>query len=408
MRFLYNIGIHFYQLAIFIASFFNAKAKKLRFGQAEAFAVLKQKIEPNTRYVWFHAASLGEFEQGRPVIEQLKKEQPDAKILLTFFSPSGYEIRKNYHIADIVSYLPLDTAFAARKFVEMVNPSKAIFIKYEFWPNYLQALKTANIPAYAISAIFRPNQIFFQWYGKWYKKLLAVLDHTFLQDEISLELLKTNGVDKVSVAGDTRFDRVADLAAQSKNIPLVEAFVKGADKVIVAGSSWPKDEELLVRYLKHHPDVKMILVPHEIHAAHIMGISKLLDGNFVRYTDATETNVQTTNCLVVDTIGLLSSIYRYAHVAYIGGGFGVGIHNTLEAAVWKVPVIFGPTYQKFREARDLIAIGGAFSISHYELLEAQLNTLLKDKKAGKIAGDYVTQNTGASKLILNKISDKMR
>ena len=403
MRFLYNIGIYLYQLAIFVASFFNTKAKKLRVGQAEAFAVLKQKIEPNTRYVWFHAASLGEFEQGRPVIEQLKKQQPDTKIILTFFSPSGYEIRKNYALADIVSYLPLDTASSAKRFVEMLNPSKAIFIKYEFWPNYLQALKAAGIPVYSISAIFRPGQIFFRWYGQWYKTLLQGIDHIFVQDKASLDLLKTNGIENVTVAGDTRFDRVADLAAQAKNIPLVEAFVKDADKVIVAGSSWPKDEELLVRYLKLHPDVKMILVPHEIHAAHILGISKLLDGNFVRYTEATETNVQTTNCLVVDTIGLLSSIYRYGHVAYIGGGFGVGIHNTLEAAVWNVPVVFGPMYEKFREARDLIAIGDAFSIPDSETLEEKLDALLKDEKAGVIAGEYVKQNTGATKLILKEI-----
>ena len=403
MRFLYNIGIYLYQLAIFVASFFNTKAKKLRIGQAEAFAVLKQKIEPNTRYVWFHAASLGEFEQGRPVIEQLKKQQPDTKIILTFFSPSGYEIRKNYALADIVSYLPLDTASSAKRFVEMLNPSKAIFIKYEFWPNYLQALKAAEIPVYSISAIFRPGQIFFRWYGQWYKTLLQGIDHIFVQDKASLDLLKTNGIENVTVAGDTRFDRVADLAAQAKNIPLVEAFVKDADKVIVAGSSWPKDEELLVRYLKLHPDVKMILVPHEIHAAHILGISKLLDDNFLRYTEATETNVQTTNCLVVDTIGLLSSIYRYGHVAYIGGGFGVGIHNTLEAAVWNVPVVFGPMYEKFREARDLIAIGGAFSIPDYETLEEKLDALLKDEKAGVIAGEYVKQNTGATKLILKEI-----
>lgn len=403
MRFLYNIGIYLYQLAIFIASFFNTKAKKLRIGQAEAFTVLKQKIDPNARYVWFHAASLGEFEQGRPVIEQLKKEKPDTKILLTFFSPSGYEIRKNYALADIVSYLPLDTASAAKKFVEMLNPSKAIFIKYEFWPNYLQALKAAGIPVYSISAIFRPGQIFFRWYGQWYKKLLQGIDHIFVQDKASLDLLKTYGVDKVSIAGDTRFDRVADLAAQAKTIPLVEAFVKDSEKVIVAGSSWPKDEELLVRYLKLHPDVKMILVPHEIHAAHIMGISKLLNGNFVAYTEATEQNVQTANCLVVDTIGLLSSIYRYGHVAYIGGGFGVGIHNTLEAAVWNVPVVFGPMYEKFREARDLIAIGGAFSIPDSETLEEKLDALLKDEKAGVIAGEYVKQNTGATKLILKEI-----
>lgn len=403
MKFPYTIGINFYQFAIFIASFFNEKAKILRIGQNDVFAILKQKIEPNTSYVWFHAASLGEFEQGRPVIEQLKKLKPETRIILTFFSPSGYEIRKNYTGADIVSYLPLDTASSAKKFIELVNPSKAIFIKYEFWPNYLMALQTANVPVYSISAIFRNEQIFFKWYGKWYKKLLQEIQHIFVQDNFSLEILKSHGIDRVSVAGDTRFDRVADLAAQAKNIPLVEAFVKGADKVIVAGSSWPKDEELLVRYLKLHPDLKMILVPHEIHAAHIAGISKLLNENFVRYTEATGENVQTTNCLVIDTIGLLSSIYRYAHVAYIGGGFGVGIHNTLEAAVWNVPVVFGPNYQKFREARELIAIGGAFSITSYEQFETEFDKLLNDTKAGKTAGEYVKQNTGATQLILKEI-----
>lgn len=404
MGLLYNIGICFYKLGIFVASFFNEKVAKLRKGQRDAFAILKKNADANTSYIWFHAASLGEFEQGRPVMEQLKKEQPNTKILLTFFSPSGYEVRKNYAGADIVSYLPLDTPLAAWNFVRLVNPSKVVFIKYEFWPNYLKALKVANVPVYSISAIFRPQQIFFQWYGKWYKNLLKTIQHIFVQDKNSLELLQQNGITNVSVAGDTRFDRVTDLAAQAKRIPLVEAFVKGADKVIVAGSTWPKDEELLVRYLKLHPDVKLILVPHEIHTAHITGISKLLDGKFVRYTDANEENVLTTNCLVVDTIGLLSSIYQYARVAYIGGGFGVGIHNTLEAVVWNVPVVFGPNYRKFREARELIAIGGAFSIPYYKLLEVEFDKLLNDAKAGKIAGEYVKNNTGATNLILKEIS----
>ena len=328
---------------------------------------------------------------------------PGIKILLTFFSPSGYEIRKNYAGADIVSYLPFDNAVSAKKFVQLVKPSKAIFIKYEFWPNYFIALKAAGVPVYSISAIFRPEQVFFKWYGHWYKKLLQNIQHIFVQDNASMMLLKKHGIERVTVAGDTRFDRVADLAAQAKKIPLVEAFVNGSKKVIVAGSSWPKDEELLVRYLKLHPEVKMILVPHEIHTAHIMGISKLLDGNFVRYTDATAENVLTTNCLVVDTIGLLSSIYRYANIAYIGGGFGVGIHNTLEAAVWNVPVVFGPNYQKFREARNLISISGGFSISFYEVLEAQLEELFRNHEAGKKAGEYVKLNTGATEKILNAL-----
>ena len=285
-----------------------------------------------------------------------------------------------------------------------MNPSKAVFIKYEFWPNYILELQKANVPVYSISAIFRPSQIFFKGYGGWYRNLLKSFARIFVQDKNSLKLLADNGFTNVSVAGDTRFDRVADLAQQAKTIPLIEAFVKDAGKVIVAGSTWPKDEELLVRYMKLHPDIKLILVPHEIHQAHIMGISKLLDAKFVRYTELNEQNVLTTNCIVVDTIGLLSSIYRYANVAYIGGGFGVGIHNTLEAAVWNVPVVFGPNYQKFREARELIAIGGAFSIAQYELLEAEFDSLLKDKKAGKIAGDYVNNNTGATDLIIKTLT----
>jgi 3-deoxy-D-manno-octulosonic-acid transferase len=303
-----------------------------------------------------------------------------------------------------VAYLPLDTAHNARKFVKKVKPSKAIFIKYEFWPNYLLELKKAKVPVYSISAIFRPEQVFFRWYGKWYRDLLGTFKHIFVQDKNSLDLLQKNGIATASVCGDTRFDRVSDLAQQAKSLPLMEEFVKDGKKIIVAGSTWPKDEELLVQYLKLHPESKLVLVPHEIHQSHIMDISKLLDGKFVRYTDATIENVNTTNCLVVDVIGVLSSIYRYANVAYIGGGFGVGIHNTLEAAVYGVPVVFGTNYKKFREARELIAIGGAFSISNYVVLEAQFDRLLKDEKAGKIAGEYVRNNTGATELILKEIN----
>ncbi len=400
---IYCIGIYFYKFAILIASFFNGKAHKLRIGQREAFSVLKEKVNTDALYVWFHAASLGEFEQGRPVMEQLKKNKPETKILLTFFSPSGYEIRKNYAGADVVSYLPLDTPWAAKKFVKMVNLSKAVFIKYEFWPNYLLALKAANIPFYSISAIFRPSQLFFKGYGIWYRNLLKSFSHIFVQDRNSLELLSKYGFSNTSVVGDTRFDRVADLVKQGKELPVIQEFVQ--DKpVIVAGSTWPKDEELLVRYLRLHPDVKLILVPHEIHGAHLSGIEKLLENNYVCYTQADKVNIQSAGCLIVDTIGLLSSVYRYANVAYIGGGFGVGIHNTLEAAVWNVPVVFGPNYQKFREARELIAVGGAFSISSYEIMEAQFEHLLKTPETGKIAGEYVKNNTGATDLIIKEIS----
>ena len=404
MRLIYNIGIYFYKLAIFIASFFNKKARLLHKGQQEALTLLKEKVDPNAGYVWFHAASLGEFEQGRPVIERLKAENPETKILLTFFSPSGYEIRKNYNGADIVSYLPLDTYFAARNFVKLVKPSKAVFVKYEFWPNYLLALQQADVPVYSISAIFRESQVFFKVYGGWYRSLLRVFSHIFVQDNASLDLLKKYDITNASVCGDTRFDRVYDLYSQAKQLPLIEEFAKGGQPIIVAGSTWPKDEELLVQYLKLHPDLKLILVPHEVHQSHILEISKLLDGKFVRYSEANSENLAQANCLVVDVIGILSSIYRYANVAYIGGGFGVGIHNTLEAAVWHVPVVFGLNYQRFREARELISVGGAFAISNYTLLETQLNRLLKDEQAGKMAGEYVKNNTGATQLILNKLA----
>ena len=399
MKILYSISIYIYGAFVSLASLFNEKARMLLKGEHNAFKLLKEKVDPNAGYVWFHAASLGEFEQGRPVIEQLKREQPGIKILLTFFSPSGYEVRKNYTGADIVSYLPLDTPGNAWYFVNLVKPSQAIFIKYEFWPNYLLALKAANVPIFSISAIFRPEQIFFKIYGKWYLNLLRTFNHIFVQDNVSLQLLEDHQIRNVSVCGDTRFDRVYDLYSQAKALPVIEEFAKNASEVIVAGSTWPKDEELLVRYLKLHPHVKFIIVPHEVHSSHILELSKLLDGKFVRYSDATTENVKTINCLVVDVIGVLSSIYRYAQVAYIGGGFGVGIHNTLEAAVYGIPVVFGPNYLKFREARELIAVGGAFSISNYVLLEAQLDRLLKDKQAGKMAGEYVMQNTGATEKI---------
>ena len=405
MKILYTLGIYVYGFAIFLASLFNEKARLLREGQHNAFALLKEKVDPAANYVWFHAASLGEFEQGRPVIEQLKKDQPDTKILLTFFSPSGYEVRKDYDGADIVSYLPLDIPGNAWYLLNLVKISKAIFIKYEFWPNYLLALQAANVPVFSISAIFRLEQVFFKRYGTWYKNLLKTFKHIFVQDEPSQELLKAHGISRVSVAGDTRFDRVYDLFSQAKQLPLIEEFVKDAGKVIVAGSTWPKDEELLVGYLKLHPDVKLILVPHEIHAAHIAGISKLLDGKFVRFTEADSTNIRITNCLVVDTIGMLSSIYRYANVAYIGGGFGTGIHNTLEAAVYGVPVLFGPNYLKFREACELIAAGGAFEVTNAVTLGAQLDRLFTDKQAGKIAGEYVKQNTGATNMIINLLAN---
>lgn len=402
---IYQVGINIYGLLIFCVGLFNEKARKLSKGQQQAFKKLKAEIHANEQYTWFHAASLGEFEQGRPIIEGLKKEDPTIKILLTFFSPSGYEIRKNYDGADVICYLPLDTKCNTRRFFQSVKISKAIFIKYEFWPNYLTSLRKNSIPVYAISAIFRPEQAFFKWYGGWYKSLLKSFRQIFVQDLNSKLLLEKSGIGHVTVAGDTRFDRVTDLAKQAKHIPIIERFIKDSTKVIIAGSSWPKDEELLIRYLKSHTDIKLILVPHEIHETHIAGILKLTGDNHVRYTQAEEKEFSTERCLIVDTIGLLSSIYRYGQVAYIGGGFGAGIHNTLEAAVWNIPVVFGPNYQRFKEARELISEGGGYDVDSYEELEQTLDQLLDNNVSGKIAGDYVSQHAGATNIIIKQLKE---
>lgn len=402
MRILYSFGIHIYGILIFIASLFYDKARELYRGQRNALKMLREKIDSQSSYVWFHAASLGEFEQGRPIIEKLKKEHPATKILLTFYSPSGYNVRKNYSCVDVVSYLPLDTRKAAQEFLKIVKPTKAIFIKYEFWPNFLLEMKAEKIPVYCISAIFRPNQIFFKKYGKWYLQLLNTFSHIFVQDNLSAKLLNEHGIQQVTVCGDTRFDRVYALSLEPKKIPLIESFARNS-KVIVAGSTWPEDEELLIRYIKLHPQIKFILVPHEIDKSHLYDIFKLLEGKYIRYTEATEINIHTFNCLVVDAIGFLSFIYQYGKVAYVGGGFGAGIHNILEAAVWNVPVVFGPNYQKFREAHELIAEGGAFSISDYDSLEKKFDELLDDEEAGKKAGAYILKNVGATEKIYHLI-----
>lgn len=403
MKTLYSIGISLYGVCIAVAALFNKKARKLYCGQRKAFSVLAGKIDPSKRYIWIHAASVGEFEQGRPLIEKIKSEQPDTPVLLTFYSPSGYEAKKNYPYADIVSYLPSDTKRNARKFVKMVNPSKAVFVKYEFWPNYLLALQEKGIPTFIVSAIFRRDQLFFKSYGKWYLSLLKTFDHIFVQTQASADLLAEYGVDKdVTVAGDTRFDRVVEQSTMAKQFPLIEQFVDGKP-VIIAGSTWLKDEELLIQYLNETPDIKLIIVPHEINKSHLYDIFKLLQGNYIRYTDATVADIDNYNCMVVDAIGMLSSLYQYASVAYIGGGFGVGIHNLLEAAVYDVPVVFGPNYQKFNEAKELIKAGGGFSVNNYAELKDIFGNLLSDTEnnTGKIAGNYVRENTGATEKIFN-------
>lgn len=411
---IYNLIIYIYLWGVAVYSRFNEKVRKMWRGERAAFGVLKEKVDPQAKYVWFHAASLGEFEQGRPLMERLRKEHPEYKILLTFFSPSGYEVRKNYEGADIICYLPLDTPINAIRFLRLVRPVMAFFIKYEFWYNYLHILKHRNVPVYSVSSIFRPDQVFFKWYGRQYGRVLNCFTHFFVQNEVSKELLAKIGITCVSVVGDTRFDRVIQIRDAAKQLPIVENFIEGTQesekspKVFVAGSSWPPDEEIFIKYFNLHKDWKLIIAPHVIGEDHLQQIEKLLEGRkVVRYTQA-EANDQlsTADVLIIDCFGLLSSIYHYGDVAYVGGGFGVGIHNLLEAAVWDVPVFFGPNNQKFHEAQGLKQSGG-FEIKDYEDFERQMNRFASDsdylQEQGRKAGQFVQSLAGATEKVMASI-----
>lgn len=403
---MYNIAIYLYLLGVAVASLFDKKVKKMWRGEREAFEVLKQKVGPCSSYVWFHAASLGEFEQGRPLMERLRRRHPEYKILLTFFSPSGYEVRKDYGGADIICYLPLDTPLNAIRFLRLVRPVMAFFIKYEFWYNYLHILKHRHVPVYSVSSIFRPDQIFFRWYARGYAKVLRCFTHFYVQNEVSRELLAGIGINEVTVVGDTRFDRVLSIREQLKQLPVAEAFSEGR-RVFVAGSSWAPDEDIFIRFFNEHTDWKLIIAPHVIGEDHLEQIMQKLGRRAVRYTRTTPEEAREADCLIIDCFGLLSSIYHYGDVAYVGGGFGVGIHNVLEAAVWDMPVIFGPNNKNFIEAQGLIANGGGFEIASYEDFEGVMNRFINDeeavKKAGAAAGRYVEGCTGATKKILSEV-----
>ena len=402
----YNFGIYIYSLLIHLLAPFSRKPRKMMKGHWIVYELLRQQKEDGAKYIWFHAASLGEFEQGRPLIEKIRERYPEYKILLTFFSPSGYEVRKNYKGADIVCYLPLDKPRNVNKFLDIIQPCMAFFIKYEFWKNYLDELHKRNIPVYSISSIFRKEQIFFKWYGGTYRKVLANFDQLFVQNETSKRFLSKIGINKVTVVGDTRFDRVLEIRQEAKDLPLVEAF-KGNSMTIVAGSSWQPDEDLFIEYFNTHPDIKLIIAPHVIDENHLVEIISKLKRPYVRYSKANEQNVKNADCLIIDGFGLLSSIYRYGEIAYVGGGFGVGIHNILEAAVYGIPVIFGPKYQKFMEAKQLLEENGAFSIKNYEELSQLLDKMISDTEylteVGANADNYVSKNLGASEKILDQI-----
>jgi 3-deoxy-D-manno-octulosonic-acid transferase len=442
---IYNIIIYIYLFGVAVYSLFNEKVRKMWRGERSAFGVLKAKVDPTAQYVWFHAASLGEFEQGRPLMERLRRDHPEYKILLTFFSPSGYEVRKNYEGADIICYLPLDTPINAIRFLRLIRPVMAFFIKYEFWYNYLHILKHRHVPVYSVSSIFRPGQVFFKWYGRQYGRVLNCFTHFFVQNEVSKQLLAKIGITNVTIVGDTRFDRVMQVKSEvfaaaipspaPTGIPegnsslftlhsslntTLHSSLSSLNKVFVAGSSWPPDEEIFIRYFREHPEWKLIIAPHVIAEDHLQQIEKMLEGWHVeRYTKVTQSppeentnglqnNEAVGEAMIIDCFGLLSTIYRYATVAYVGGGFGVGIHNTVEAAVWGVPVIFGPNNQKFQEAQQLKACGGGFEISSYDDFARLMDRFSADKQylreASHAAGNYVESKAGATSKILEFLS----
>lgn len=417
---IYNIVIYFVLWGIAIASLFNEKVRKMWRGEREAFKILKQKVDPNAKYIWFHAASLGEFEQGRPLMERIRKDYPQYKILLTFYSPSGYEVRKNYEGADIICYMPVDTRLNAIRFLRLVRPVMAFFIKYEFWSNFLHILKHRNIPTYSVSSIFREDQVFFKWYGRNYAGVLKCFTRFFVQNEESKRLLDGIGITAVDVVGDTRFDRVLQIKEAAKQLPICEAFRTGvassqsADvphhdfKVFVAGSSWPPDENIFIPFFNEHKDWRLLIAPHVIAEEHLKLILSLIKGKkVVRYTQTTPEEAAEADVLIIDCFGLLSSMYNYGDVAYIGGGFGVGIHNTLEAAVWNMPVIFGPNNKKFQEAQGLLKSGGGFEINTDEDFSGLMSSLMNDetflKQAGDKAGAFVAHLAGATDKVLASV-----
>jgi 3-deoxy-D-manno-octulosonic-acid transferase len=404
MRLLYNFGIQLFILALKIASLKNEKARKLLKGRKGLLKTIKKEQHLDDKLVWVHCASLGEFEQGRPLIEEIKRNYPEKKILLTFFSPSGYEVQKNYSNAEYIYYLPLDTRRNARRFIKYCNPEVVFFIKYEYWYNFLSILKKKKIPVYFVSTIFRKDQLFFKKRGGWYRKMLKMATHFFLQNEESAELLKSLKITNYSVVGDTRFDRVAHIFENVKPIPQIEQFLNGY-KAIIAGSSWKAEEALLMQYYRINSSMKLIIVPHEVTKENIQRIKNQFDNRVVLFSEFSKTYSPEKNVLIVDAYGLLTSIYQYGFLAIVGGGFGAGIHNVLEAATFGLPVIFGPNYLKFKEAIDMVDLHCAFPVENIEDFNTILNHLLKDPLLVKMlsgkASEYVKMNVGATHKILD-------
>ena len=412
MNQLYNIAIHAYGAGVKAAALRNSKARRLTEGHKTVFGYLREKMGSGGRWVWVHAASLGEFEQGRPLIERIKRERPELKVLLTFFSPSGYEVRRNYAGADAICYLPFDTPGNARRFVDIVRPEMAVFVKYEFWGNFLTQLSRRGIPTYIISAIFRPSQIFFRSWGGMFRKMLGCFTHIFVQDEASRKLLADVGQTNVNVAVDTRFDRLTDILRSVVDMPVIDSFTGSGDvrDVLVVGSSWQPDEDIIIPWLHAHGDVKSIFAPHEFDEGRLSQLRDRLGPDCRLLSELESGAAMVTDGvrhIIVDCFGRLASIYRKATMAYVGGGFGAGIHNLNEAAVYGVPVIFGPRHEKFKEASDLIGCGGGFSVGSAQDFDRTATLLTEDHTrrdaAGKAAGDYISRSVGATDIIFNQI-----
>jgi 3-deoxy-D-manno-octulosonic-acid transferase len=407
--YIYNSGIKGYRAAVHLASLRNRKARLMCEGHKATWRILEEKLNPSCRYIWIHTSSLGEFEQGRPLIEMIKRELPELKIILTFFSPSGYEVRHNYNGADIVSYLPFDTAANAARFVEMVKPEMAIFVKYEFWRNYLLVLDKKGIPTYLISAIFRPTQLFFKSHGGWYRNLLRYFSHLYVQNEESRRLLENIGITNVTVAGDTRFDRVTDIMGSCHPLPLLDEFCKDKGFLFMAGSSWGADENIYIPWLQRHKEVKAVIAPHEFDAERVKNLISMFPGEGVAWSDAEKDSSLLTGkrVLIMNCMGVLSSAYRYADIAYIGGGFGAGLHNINEAAVYGIPVVFGPNNAKFIEAQEIQTHNAGFEVTDTDTFNAIADKMLSDssarKAAGKAAADYIQSKLGATKMIFNTL-----
>ena len=400
---LYNIGIGAYRLAVKAASLRNPKARKMLEGQASTFSYLKERLDRNCRYIWIHASSLGEFEQGRPLIEKIKACHPEKRILLTFFSPSGYEVRKHYDKVDAVCYMPFDLPCNVKRFLDLVNPEMAIFVKYEFWGNYLMELKRRGVPTYIISAIFRPSQRFFHPWGRMFRQMLHCYTHIYVQNEEARRLPSQIGVDNVDVCGDTRFDRVMQVKNEAKEFPILAAMTAHSPFTLVMGSSWQPDEDIVIPYFNTHPEMKLVIAPHEFDAIRLKHLLHKIKRPVALYSHTSAEAAGKLDCIIIDCFGILSSLYRYGSAAYVGGGFGAGIHNINEAAVYGIPVIFGPNFGKFREASDLIAVGGGFSINNAHDFKAVADSLIGDHgrlhAVGAIADNYIKNHVGATDFI---------